>query len=383
MIEIIMGDSGVGKTTYLKKELLKYSQYDVAYLPQEVSGIFNPLSSMQSQIFEMKFNAERFKFLLNKLNLKDLDLKRYPHEFSTGELQRFALLIIFLRDIKKIFLDEPTSSLDLENQSALIEIIKLQKVSCLITTHNLDFAISITNNIKIIKNGKLENFNNSYKKKDAFSQILEKNYKKILDNEKIFDFLMQVSTENILQTVLIFGKSGYGKTNLLQKMYDLLIKNNQKAVFLGQNYGFSFSPQRTILQTLKEVINFREKKIFSSKKDAIEIIKIFRQLKLSNKLLKRYPHELSQGEKQRILIIRAILLNTKTLLLDEPTSSLDFQNEKNLLNFLLKTQSKYGLNLVIVSHSQFVINSLVKKSKYLISFKEQFKFESYQSNILK
>lgn len=383
MIEIIMGDSGVGKTTYLKKELLKYSQYDVAYLPQEVSGIFNPLSSMQSQIFEMKFNAERFKFLLNKLNLKDLDLKRYPHEFSTGELQRFALLIIFLRDIKKIFLDEPTSSLDLENQLALVEIIKSQKTSCLITTHNLDFAISITNNIKIIKNGELEIFNKSYLKKEDFSDILEKNHTKILNNEKIFDFLMQTSKENTPQTVLIFGKSGYGKTNLLQKIYNFLVKNNQKTVFLGQNYSFSLSPQRTIIQILKEVINFRNKVFFSSKKDVIEIIKIFRELKLSNKLLKRYPYELSQGEKQRILIIRAVLLNTKIIILDEPTSSLDFENEKNLLNFLLKTQRKYGINLVIVSHSQFVINSLLKKSKYVVSFKEHLKFESYQNNILK
>lgn len=400
MIEVILGDSGSGKTTYIKKELLKYSTKEVAYLPQEVSGIFNPLNTIYSQIFEFNFSLEKFNFLLNKLNLKQLDLARYPYEFSTGELQRFGILIILLKEnAKKIFLDEPTSSLDIENQNILAEILKLEQVDILVTTHNLSFASSLSNNIRIIINGSLEDFNEGCKKNDDFSDILEKKYKKIDFFDETFDLLQMLTqtqppnpnpNPNLnlnpnprqvvvpSKTILIFGKSGYGKTQFLYKIHNLLVKNNKKSIILNQNYGFSLPPHRIILKTLQEAINFREKKFFSSKEDIKEIIKIFRSLKLSIKVLKKYQHELSQGEKQRIAVIRAILLKSEIILLDEPTSSLDLANEIKMLNFLLEIQEKYNTKIAIVSHSNYVINNLLNKANKVIFFKEQFQYDLHE-----
>lgn len=378
MIEIIIGESGSGKTTYINNELINYAKQDVAYLPQEISGIFNPLKTIYSQLFEINFNKNKFDNLLNTLSLNNLDLYRYPYEYSVGELQRFGILIVLLKEgVKKIFLDEPTSNLDLENRIVLVNILKDIKTSMVISTHDLDFANKLNGNIKIIENGKLKPFDKKYINKNDFSIILEKNHRKIITNDKEFNFLVGK------KTTLIFGKSGYGKTSILHKINKTFIKNGIKTALLNQNYSFSLSPQRTILQTLFEAINFRDKKFFNSKKDVIEIIKIFRELNLSSNLLKRYPYELSEGEKQRILIIRVILLKYSTFLLDEPTSSQNIENEKSMLNFLQTLQQKYTINLVIVSHSQYIINSLLTRSDYILYFKDQFKYEIYQNNILK
>ncbi|MCL2566966.1 MAG: ATP-binding cassette domain-containing protein [Alphaproteobacteria bacterium] len=336
MIEIIMGENGVGKTTYLKKQLSKLSPKNAAYLPQTVGEIFNPTSTIYAQIFEMQFKEADFRYYLEKLNLLYLEnnLHRLPYEFSAGELQRLALLIVLLKNAPYIFLDEPSSHLDTKNQESLADILKLQKSNITVITHSINFALSLDGDIKVMnQNRELEEFN---------PININRN------NEKIPYYVPDFLTLQKFNTTLIIGTSGVGKTTYLRNFQKFLLNKGENVAFLAQNA--SLSPHCKILTILREAIVVRDKKLFNKRTDIKKIIKIFRELKLSAKLLKKYSYELSVGEKQKILLIRMLLLKKQWLLLDEPTANIDLQSAENIMAFLLQLQKKYSVKLTIVSH---------------------------------
>lgn len=68
-----------------------------------------------------------------------------------------------------------------------------------------------------------------------------------------------------------------------------------------------------------------------------------------------FPHQLSGGEKQRVAICRALINQPKLIFADEPTGNLDSDNGEQVLNLLLSLQKEHGSSLVLVSHSQEVV----------------------------
>ena len=71
--------------------------------------------------------------------------------------------------------------------------------------------------------------------------------------------------------------------------------------------------------------------------------------------LRRYPHELSGGELQRIGIARALLMQPEIIILDEVTSALDATIQKDILDLLKKIQKKFKISYLVVSHNLNVI----------------------------
>ncbi|MDR2007524.1 MAG: ATP-binding cassette domain-containing protein [Alphaproteobacteria bacterium] len=346
MIEIIMGASGVGKTTYLKSLLAGENIADVAYLPQEIGQVFNPLQTIHRQIFEMKFEMADFQYYFAGLNLQYLEnsLHRYPYEFSAGELQRLALLIIFLRRAKHIYLDEPSAFLDKKNQESLSAVLKLQKCDITVITHNQNFALSLGGRIRYMG--------------DCIQPYWQST-PYIPYNVPFFDTLAKS------KLTLIIGESGIGKTTYLRNFHKFLLKNGEKAAFLAQNAAIS--PLCTVLKILLEALRVRNKNRFNRRTDTKEIIKIFLDLKLSTKLLKKYPHELSTGEKQKVLIIRILLLKPQWLLLDEPTSNLDNASSTNIVELLLHVHKEYNINLAVISH-----NADLFQADCIVNFNKQY-----------
>lgn len=165
-----------------------------------------------------------------------------------------------------------------------------------------------------------------------------------------------------LKTTFIFGKSGSGKSTLLKLLnklispesgyiyYDKKLMNDissidlrRKVVMLGQTpVIFEGSLRDNLLIGLK----FSEKKLLSDVD-----LKFMLELVNLDKELDEDSYNLSGGEKQRLSLVRALLLNPEVLLLDEPSSALDENTEISVISTVLQYCKDNDITPIIVTHS--------------------------------
>jgi peptide/nickel transport system ATP-binding protein len=90
------------------------------------------------------------------------------------------------------------------------------------------------------------------------------------------------------------------------------------------------------------------------------IAEIITSVGLNNSVLKKFPHELSGGMKQRIVIAMALLLNPKFVIADEPTTALDVLVQAQVIS-LLKKLKKEGLSIMLITHDLAIISEIAEK----------------------
>lgn len=172
----------------------------------------------------------------------------------------------------------------------------------------------------------------------------------------------------------VIGESGSGKSILMRSIMSILPNNifdkNDKFFFdekevkkgeklpismIFQNPMTSLDPVRTIGFHLIEVIErFQNKSKEDAKKLAIEQLEKVGILNAPLRM-EQYPHELSGGMRQRILIAMALLANPKLLVADEPTTALDVTVQAQILSLIKKLQKETELSVALVSHDFGVI----------------------------
>ena len=172
----------------------------------------------------------------------------------------------------------------------------------------------------------------------------------------------------------VVGESGSGKSILMRSIMSILPNNifdkNDKFNFDGkevkkgeklpismifQNPMTSLDPVRTIGFHLIEVIErFQNKSKEEANKLAIEQLEKVGILNAPLRM-EQYPHELSGGMRQRILIAMALLANPKLLVADEPTTALDVTVQAQILSLIKKLQKETELSVALVSHDFGVI----------------------------
>jgi len=118
----------------------------------------------------------------------------------------------------------------------------------------------------------------------------------------------------------------------------------------------SLDPVFTIQQQFDEVLKQHG---FDSNADKI-IRDAIRAVNLDYSVLKKYPHELSGGMKQRIVIAMALLLKPKFVIADEPTTALDVLIQAQIVN-LLKNLKKNGMSLMLISHDLAILSEVAEK----------------------
>lgn len=166
--------------------------------------------------------------------------------------------------------------------------------------------------------------------------------------------------------VIITGPSGSGKTTLL-KILSGTMKPKEGKVFWEDIDIYSLSSntlsdKRLTLSgfvyqdfMLIDELNVYDNLILPQKllknNDYNTINKIIDELSLTT-LLKKYPKQLSGGEKQRVAIARSLINNPKVLFCDEPTGQLDYVATKEIMELLKKLNEIYHITIILVTHEQ-------------------------------
>ncbi len=118
----------------------------------------------------------------------------------------------------------------------------------------------------------------------------------------------------------------------------------------------SLSPRMTIGEIIGEAV--REHGIVPASEYKDYILKIMKECGLQPHYFDRYPHEFSGGQRQRICIARALALNPKVVVCDEPVSALDVSIQAQIINLLKDLQEERGLTYVFISHDLSVVEHI-------------------------
>ena len=179
------------------------------------------------------------------------------------------------------------------------------------------------------------------------------------------------------KTLGIVGESGCGKSTTGRAILRLLEPTDGQVIFNGQDITAlssskmrqmrrdmqiifqdpfsSLDPKKTVNQTIAEPII--ENKILKDKK-AIDarVRELMATVGLAERLVNAYPHDLDGGRRQRIGIARALAMEPKFIVCDEPVSALDVSIQAQILNLLQELKEQMGLTFIFITHDLSVVN---------------------------
>lgn len=134
---------------------------------------------------------------------------------------------------------------------------------------------------------------------------------------------------------------------------DAKIAFQKQAQMVFQDPFSSLSPRMRIVDTLTEPLDIHG--IGSKTERLAKAERMIRQVGLSPDMLGRYPHAFSGGQRQRLSIARALMLDPTLLVLDEPTSALDVSVQDQILDLLENIRDRMGLSYLFISHDLAVV----------------------------
>lgn len=179
-------------------------------------------------------------------------------------------------------------------------------------------------------------------------------------------------------TMGIVGESGCGKSTLGRTMIHLnestdgeiwfdgknvtnikgqeLKDFREQVQFIFQDPFSSLNPRKTIRETVVEPLKLSGR--FNREQLETEADRLMDLVGVEQRLRMAYPHELDGGRRQRVGIARALALNPKFIVCDEPVSALDVSIQAQVLNLLMDLQDQYGIAYMFITHNLSVVRHI-------------------------
>ncbi|MBC7369766.1 MAG: ATP-binding cassette domain-containing protein [Undibacterium sp.] len=176
----------------------------------------------------------------------------------------------------------------------------------------------------------------------------------------------------------LVGESGCGKSTLARTILQLVPTTGGTVVLNGRNLATdsarellaarrdlqmvfqdpyaSLNPRMTVFATLAEPLAVH--KVCPASEIPARVAALMSTVGLAPRFMQKYPHEFSGGQRQRIAIARALALEPKVIVADEPVSALDVSIQAQILNLLAQLTKKMNLTLIFIAHDLSVVKHI-------------------------
>ncbi len=344
----------------------------------------------------------------------------YPHQISGGQRQRVMIAMSLVMNPRLIIADEPTTALDVTTQKQILKLIKdLQKTNrtgILFITHDFGVVAEIADRIAVLRLGELV-------EQGPAEQILnnpQHPYTKALigavpaltppPEKALSDAPVVLKAEHLVKTFAarggllsgkrkavaavkdlsfelrrgetlgVVGESGSGKTTVSRIVTRLLEADSGKVLIDGRDLmAASKSEMRALRKDIQMVFQDPMASL-NPRKRVIDLIaqgpivhgvpkaeahararQLLKLVELTPAAADRFPHEFSGGQRQRIGIARAIAMEPRVIVADEPVSALDVSVQAQVLKLLADLRDRLQLSLLFVTHDLRVAAQLCDK----------------------
>jgi microcin C transport system ATP-binding protein len=346
----------------------------------------------------------------------------YPHQLSGGQRQRAMIAMALACRPKLLLADEPTTALDVTLRGQILELLAdLQRqygMAVLLITHDLNLVRKFADRVAVMENGWLVEQGDVA---EVFSRPQHPYTRKLIESRPAREvdetaqqqgepvmrarqlrvnypipiagirgwfkkgaFLALKSADFVIapgRTLGVVGESGSGKSTLALAALGLIPFTGEMEV-VGRRWGpdasgnkairrlvqvvfqdpfSSLSPRMTVEEIVGEGLLVHEPALSLDQRRE-RVLQALSDVGLSEiqfpGLLQRYPHEFSGGQRQRLAIARALIVQPHLLVLDEPTSALDVTIQKQVLKLLHRLQKEKGLSYLLITHDVDVIRAM-------------------------